>query len=239
MPRILPLRRSLSGAAVALLAACSDADRSGPLAPDPDPRRAVSLVAFADEFDAWDATRWSAEEHPLGRGTFRAANVVVQGGRAELVMPAGAYDGGEIRSADRFRYGSFRARMRTPAAPGSISAFFLYQGLEASDEIDIEIFNDGSRRIMFTYWIAGRQVQSVTRTLPFDPSAADHDYRIDWSSNTLRFSVDGVVMQQWKGKMPRGELFLMSNSWWPVWLSGPHPAADARLSVDRIEAIPG
>ncbi|MBD0318725.1 MAG: hypothetical protein ICV87_00220, partial [Gemmatimonadetes bacterium] len=45
------------------------------------------------------ASGWEMDTHPLGRGFVRAANVALGGGTAELTLPAGCFDGGEIRSA--------------------------------------------------------------------------------------------------------------------------------------------
>lgn len=228
----------LLAAATFLLAACSDDTAPAPLAPEAPPSSALSRVAFSDDFNLFDRSRWLPQEHPLGRGSFYTTNVRPEAGAVNLVLPAGGYDGGEIRSADAYRYGAYEARLRVPDVPGSISAFFLYEGTARSDEIDIEIFNDRTRRIMFTVWVDGREVHNATMALPFDPVADHHTYRIEWSSSSVSFLVDGVMMQRWTTRLPRDPMYVMANSWWPTWLSGPVPEADRWLSIDRIVVAP-
>lgn len=226
--------RAAALAALALAAACSDMPN------DPDPhaelaRSPAAATAVVEEFDAASPAGWTADTHPLGRGLVRAENVAMGGGVASLALSAGGYDGAEILTAARSGTGAYTARMRTPLAPGSISAFFLYQGVAGgNDEIDIEIFNDGTRRIMFTTWVAGRETNNVIRTLPFDPAEAHHDYRIEWSAKSVKFRVDGVVMQEFRKGIPRNAMFVMANTWWPTWLSGPVLDAPRAFEIDRI-----
>jgi len=224
--------RVAAAVALALAAACSE------MATDPasdDPALASAPPPITEEFDGATLAGWAADTHPLGRGSVRSTNVSLGGGMASLALSAGAYDGAEIITAARHGTGAYEARMRTPSAPGSVSAFFLYQGVAGgNDEIEIEIFNDGTRRIMFTTWVGGRETNNVIRTLPFDPAAALHDYRIEWSSRVVRFRVDGVVMQELKRGIPKQAMFVMANTWWPTWLSGPLLATPRTFEIDRI-----
>lgn len=229
--------RAASLAVLALAAACSDMATT----PHSDaglarsPGAASTAASVTEEFDGPAFGGWTADTHPLGRGLVRAENVAMGGGTAALSLSAGAYDGAEILTSARYGTGTYAARMRTPVAPGSVSAFFLYQGVAGgNDEIDIEIFNDGTRRIMFTTWVAGRETNNVIRTLPFDPAAGLHDYAIEWSARTVRFRVDGVVMQEFRRGIPKSAMFVMANTWWPTWLTGPLLPAPATFDIDRI-----
>ena len=40
--------------------------------------------------------------------------------------------------------------MKVANAPSSLTAFFLYKAPDYVSELDIEIFNDTTRRVMFT-----------------------------------------------------------------------------------------
>lgn len=225
-----PLLLSALAAALTIAGACHDAP--APLGPGTgEPVRPVTT----EEFDVLDAARWAAGRHPLGRGAVDPANVSVGGGRLSLALPAGRHDGAEIRSAGRVGHGSYSARMRTPRAPGSVSAFFLYEGVQGgNDEVDVEIFNDGSRRVMFTTWAAGRETHNATHHLPFDPADGFHEYRIEHFPGRVRFSVDGRVMREWRSHLPEKPMYLMANAWWPTWLSGPAPAEPRPLLIDRV-----
>ena len=190
---------------------------------------------IVDEMDPWNPAAWIPRDHVLGNSYLDPANVAQGPGTLLLTIPAGTRDGAEIRSADRLRYRSVEATMRTPLVAGSISALFFYElDPRRNDEIDIEIFNDGSRTILFTTWVAGRQTNHAQYTLPFDPSAAYHTYRIEWSPGRVAFLVDGVTYQVWTSGVPRDAMYLMSNLWWPVWLSGPPAASSESLEIDRI-----
>ncbi|HYD54060.1 MAG TPA: family 16 glycosylhydrolase, partial [Gemmatimonadaceae bacterium] len=223
MSRSSRARRVAALTLAAALAACADLATDPahtPLAPEVALSNATAAPAFDDDFSRFDGARWSPQEHALGRGWFRAANVAGEPGRVRLVHPAGTLDGGEILSAARYGYGTYEAWIRTPGAPGTISAFFLYQGGARSDELDVEIFNDGSRRVMFTVWVAGVQQYTAAHVLPFDPADGVHRYTIDWQAGRVRFLVDGTLLQAWSHRrnVPRSAMYLMANAWWPVWI---------------------
>jgi beta-glucanase (GH16 family) len=230
-----------------LATACSDSDPGSLMEPELSPSMVrTAATAFADEFDTFDVGRWSAESHALGKGWFFPQNVQLRPDTLRLVIPANTYDGGEIVSRERYGWGSYEARMKTPRAPGSISAFFLYQGVPGSknDEVDIEIWNDGSRTVMFTVWVGGRELHHVRRTLPFDPAAGFNDYRIEWADRQIRFFVNGQMMQEFRSqpsRMPRNAMYVMANVWWPTWtpFNGAVPLAQpAALEIDRIRVQP-
>lgn len=247
MPNFAPHRTLACGALVAA-AACADAPTASvphavELAGPAGTSFLRDVLGFDDGFTIFDRTRWAPQAHPLGRGAFTAANVVHDGAALRLVHPAGTVDGGEVASVNTFRYGSYEARLRTPALPGSISAFFLYQGGRRSDEIDIELLNDGSRRIWFTVWQAGTQKYHVEQVLEFDPAADFHDYRIEWAAGRVRFFVDGTLRQEFahKRSIPSHDMYLMANTWWPTWTMFAHhqpQLVDQALVIDRVVARP-
>ncbi len=188
-----------------------------------------------EEFDPWNPSEWVAGDHPLGKGYLDPGNVTQGAGELLLTLPGGGYDGAEVRSAGRYGYGAYEARLRTQDAPGSISAFFLYELVrKGNDEIDIEIFNDGSRRIWFTTWVADVETNHTEHVLPFDPAGGYHDYRIEWSRNLVRFLVDGVLMETFTTDVPRAKMHVFSNTWWPNWLSGAPPASPRSMHIDRV-----
>ncbi len=188
-----------------------------------------------EDFDLWDPSAWVPGDHPLGRGWLDPENVNHVSSTLLLTLPAGSNDGAEIRSASRVRFRDIEVRLRTPEAPGSISAFFLYELVQRrNDEIDIEILNDGSKQILFTTWVAGKQTNHVEHTLSFDPAAGLHDYRIEWSRQRVRFLVDGELMQEWTEGVPRDAMYVMSNAWWPTWLPGLTLGTPRLHEIDRI-----
>jgi len=189
---------------------------------------------LSDEFDSLDATRWSKGDHNLGRSYLDPNNVGATGGNLEIKLPANSLNGGEIKSQELYGYGSYAARIKVPNAPSSITGFFLYEPPDYASEIDIEIYNDTSRRIMFTTYSGGKQTHTQTTTLPFDPTSGFHDYRFDYAPNSVSFYADGKLMKRWKGGVPNKPMHLYVNAWFPTWLEGKKPLADQTVLVDKI-----
>jgi len=218
---------------------CSDmtSDPLEPAAPQLGRLERSATAGFSDGFATFALSRWSKEEHALGRGSFRAVNVREAVGTVSLVLPAGTYDGGEMRSVDRFGYGTYAVRMQTPSAPGSLTAFFLYEGRYRSDEIDIEIYNDGTWYVLLTTWVRGRRTNHVMLRLPLDPGDV-HEYVIDWTSSRVRFYQGVHMLAEFTSGVPRSAMHLMASAWWPTWLAGPRPASDAAAVIDQIDATP-
>lgn len=183
---------------------------------------------------------WRAGDHDLGRGRLVPAHVTAADGRVRLRLPAGTCDGAQIASPQRHACGSFRAAMRAADAPGSLSAFFLYEDVpgDANDEADIEVMNDGSGRALLSLWCSGRQTQVVEVDLGFDPRAAAHEYRIDLVAGSAAFYVDACLLGRFADGVPMRSMRVMANAWWPRWLSGPQPEEDRFTEVDSIRILP-
>ena len=199
---------------------------------------AAEPLGFRDDFAGLDPARWSKGDHALGRSQLDPANVDTDGGNLRIKLPARSLDGGEISSNDLLGYGSYSARMRLPNAPSSITGFFLYKAPDFESEIDIEVFNDSTRRVMFTTYAGGRQTHTETARLPFYPTAGFHEYRLDYSQNAVTFVVDGVAMRAWETGIPQTSMHLMVNSWFPAWLEGKRPKKTAYSYVNWIEYQP-
>lgn len=189
---------------------------------------------FVEDFDVWDPARWTAGDHALGRGWLSPDNVNVAGGLLTLRLPAGTFDGGEIRSADKVRYGTYEARIRAADAPGSLSTFFLYEfSKNAIDEIDVEIRAELGE-VWFTTWQRSRQTNHLRVPVAFDPAADFHVYGIDWARGTVRFTIDGVVRATFTSGIPNAAMYVMANAWWPTWSGGDPPASDRAAAYDWI-----
>ena len=195
-------------------------------------------ISFSDDFGYFDTTRWSKGDHMLGRSYLDPTNVDVDGQNLRIKLPARTLEGGEVLTNELQGYGSYSTRMRLPNAPGSITGFFLYKAPDFESEIDIEIYNDSTRRIMFTTYAGGRQTHTQTVPLPFDPTAGFHEYRFDYLQGTVQnsvtFYVDGVRMTSWDTGIPQTSMHLMVNSWFPSWLDGRRPKKTTYTYVDWI-----
>ena len=87
---------------------------------------------------------------------------------------------------------------------------------------------------MFTTWVDGERTNHVKRTLPYDPSADFHDYRIGWAADRVTFEVDGEVFATFETGIPRRPMYLMSNAFWPHWLEGPTPLEAVALEIEHL-----
>ena len=163
-------------------------------------------TSFSDDFTYFDTIGWSKGDHMLGRSYLDPTNV--DGQNLRIKLPARTFEGGEVLTNELHGYGSYSARMNLPGAPGSKTGFFLYKAPDFESELDLEIYNDSTRRIMFTTYAGGRQTHTTTVSLPFDPTAGFHDYRFDCLYDpgsgraSVTFYVDGVNMSSWDTGVP-------------------------------------
>jgi beta-glucanase (GH16 family) len=190
--------------------------------------------ALTDEFATLDPASWTPTAHPLGRSTLAPGSVAVAGDQLVLGLPAGTTDGAEIRSVATYRGGSFSARLRAARAPSSITGFFLYAPPDFASEIDIEIRNDSTGTLLLTTYANGRETHHDRRALDFDPTAAAHDYRIDWAKGSATFAVDGRVVRCFGNGIPWAPMNLYLNAWFPRWLAGTPAPAGAATLVDSV-----
>ena len=182
---------------------------------------------------------WRAAAHPLGRGQMQPVQVSTDGGSFQLGLKANTCDGAEMRSAARMGFGTYTASLRVPDAPGSLSAWFLYkEGPSDNDEIDIEIFNDASRRVLLTAWIGGTKSREAEVHLPFDPRADFHAFEIEWLAETLTFRADGKPLARWTSHYAMGPMRVVANVWWPTWLQCFPPTSDRALEIRSITLKP-
>lgn len=197
----------------------------------------AGTLDFFDDFDAFDAARWSTPEHNLGRSRLDADNVAVENGKLEIKLPKRTLNGGEIMSNELYGYGSYSADIKLPNAPSSITGFFLYYPPDYASEIDIEIFNDSSREVLFTTYADGAQTHTETMELPFDPTNGFHEYRFDYAPGSVTFYVDGQPMKEWNDGLPSNSMRLYVNAWFPTWLEGKKPRENKFVYVDSIRHV--
>jgi hypothetical protein len=196
----------------------------------------ISVTELTD-FATYDHELWERGDHPLGRGHLRPANATFGPAGLTLLLPAGTLEGGELRRRHASGSGRYRARFQAAAAPGSLSAFFLYLHdfrTDSSDELDIELPADPPHRVLLTVWRRGVHEPADQRIvdLPFDPTAAVHDYEIVREpGGRVTFAIDDVGMFA-STSAPACDLFPMFNAWYPDWLphSGRSPGGFARAS---------
>ncbi len=193
------------------------------------------VTGLKEDFNALTEDQWSVSSKELGHGRLEPENVSVESGQLRLKIPAYTFNGGEIESRRLYQYGSYRARIKVADAPSSLTGFFLYKEPDLENELDIEIFNDPSGRIMFTTYSGGEETNNVQKKLSFDPTKDFHDYRFDSYPGRAEFYVDGELMHRFTEGLPEDPMILYVNAWFPTWLSGQKPETDSHTYIDWIQ----
>ena len=195
----------------------------------------AGALDFSDQFNTFDTARWDRGNHNLGRSYLDPRNVTVSGGNLEINLPARTLEGGEIRSKALYGYGSYATRMKLPHAPSSITGFFLYEPPDYASEIDIEIYNDSSRKMaLYSTYANGAQTHTETLQLPFDPTVGFHEYRFDYSPTSIRFYADDRLMKEWNDGLPTSGMRIFANAWYPNWLEGRKSNKNRPVLIDNI-----
>jgi endo-1,3-1,4-beta-glycanase ExoK len=242
------------GAAPPLPAPSSTAESS----PNPAPALPGSSefeLAWQDDFDSFDATRWQLMTHSwdTNLAQFSMQNVRLENGIAALDLTAEPSDalkpfrGVEMRSIEALTYGKVEARARLAKGSGVVSSLVLiYTPWPADDwnELDIEYLGRYADRVQFNSMVylgpptEPPVTQSVMPTqypqlapLGFDASADFHVYAMEWTPTAARFSIDGQLAHTWDVEIAR--LKRPMNILLTIWASS---AADWAGPIDASSA---
>jgi licheninase len=172
----------------------------------------AGTLDFTDDFNTYDTNRWTKGDHSLDRSYLDPNNVDVSNGNLGIKLPANSLNGGEIVSNSLYGHGSYSARIKVPNAPSSITGFFLYQPPDGASEINMEIYNNSSRKVIFSTYAGGRQTHSQTMTLPVDPTTGFHDYRFNYAPGSEKFYADGLLMKKWTNGLSKKSMKLYVNA---------------------------
>ncbi|KAK2056660.1 concanavalin A-like lectin/glucanase [Colletotrichum caudatum] len=191
-----------------------------------------------------------ASKYPVGdTHEYLPRNVFIQGGYLNLRVEGGQtaqpYRGGEVTTTvSNIKLASVRTTAIFTETPGVCNGMFFY----ASDnqETDIEWLsdpqsqsNDGTRQLWFENQAANDNTEKTVKGWqpPADPTNTEHEYRIDWLSDRVRFYVDGEFKWQTTENVPYTPGSWVFNNWAngdPGWTAGP-PAQDALFKIKKID----
>lgn len=203
-----------------------------PSTPDAETLR-QDFDSMADLKAFWDISTWGGENR-----THSAQNVSVDSGVLVLKL-SGSQPGekpvcAEITSKrSDFKYGSYRASIKTSKTPGGVVGWFTYRD-SPLNEIDVEMLTKDISDLHFTLHHIQTNVDYKLKKLDFDPSAAFHEYRFDWYPDKVEYFVDGKPYATLSNKVPDMESRIMLNHWsgniagW----GGPAPTRDMFMYVD-------
>jgi beta-glucanase (GH16 family) len=183
----------------------------------------------------WDISTWGGENR-----THSAQNVAITDGILALKL-SGSQPGQKpvcaeiVSKRGDFRYGSYRASIKTSRTAGGVVGWFVYRD-SPLNEVDVEMLTRDNSDLHFTLHHIETNVDYALKKLAFDPSAAFHEYRFDWYAGKVDYFVDGKPYATLAKKVPDMDAQIMLNHWsgnidgW----GGPAPAQDMFMYVDWI-----
>jgi len=221
------------------------------------------LAALTDEFEGakLDESKW----HPnnpkwKGRqpGFFSKKNVTVSDGKLHIAMKAETlpdlpkgyhtFTCGAVKSKTTVLYGFFEARCRAMDSRGS-SAFWFY---DSTKEIwtEIDVFEIGGKapkheravhmnvHVFHTPTEKKHWSKAATWTAPNRLADDYHTYGLDWSKESIKFYIDGVLRRTVKNTHWHQPLYLNFDSeTMPKWFGLPQKEnLPSTFSTDYIRA---
>lgn len=125
------------------------------------------------------------------------------------------YKGGELYSAQSWKYGKMEMRMKMAKGSGILSTFFTYKnGSEIAgtfwEEIDIEVFGKNNAQTFQSNIITNnpRKYSEQVHSPGFSMGDAYHTYTLEWTPNYVAWYIDGVEMRKSQG----GQVSELTNS---------------------------
>ena len=201
------------------------------------------VPAFLQTFDSaqeLDPAAWTASGWKNSTRAHSPANVTVKDGVLALKLsvsgPGTIPVCAEVASRRKdFFYGTYRASIKMSSVPGAVVGWFTYLG-NPLNEIDVEFLTRDPKKAHFTLHQIRTDVDHATADMPFDPSAAFHEYRFDWYTNRVDYYVDGRKYATLTNQVPDRPSRIMLNHWssnLPMW-GGKAPTEDAVMLVDWV-----
>src|SRR4051812_8802481 len=185
--------------------------------------------------------RWRAAAHPIGQGNTRPDQVFIADEGFRLRMLAGRCDGAEVRSAQRFGFGTYSVRMKVPDAPGSLSSLSMYSDLTGIDNrLDFQITNGQPSSATLVSVVRRRKMEEAQVRLPFDARADFHDYTIAWTATSVAFIADGKELSRWPSGYATRPMRVVSRVWWPTQTACKALEGDRELLINsfRLNGTP-
>lgn len=219
-----------------------------PATPTPTAPPASSSFLFDEEFNGTSLpTTWGHHWSCCGTVVMDPAMGTVSGGYLHLktVLSSGQWHATLIDTRDSFThtYGKYEARIQvTSKLNGLWPAFWLYNGTFGIDgnEIDVVEFR-GTESMVAAHETVHKDTQSNQVYAPwanitqFGDAAQWHTYAVDWRSDHIAFSIDGVENWRETTLLPSTQLAVLLNFGMGGWGGTPDPAASgAEMLVDWV-----
>ncbi len=134
------------------------------------------------------------------------------------------YKGAEYRTKASFTYGRFEVKIKSADREGVLCSFFTYYdgtgGIDAWNEIDIEIMGRYNNEVQFNTITPGQVNHVRHQYLNFNPALEFHTYAFEWTPAYVSWFVDGIEVYRQTGThiqtLTRAQK-LMMNIWNPAY----------------------
>ena len=190
-------------------------------------------ATFFDNFSSgsldtskWIPSNWGAP----GGGTFVPSYLDFSSGmlRVKVTQTSSgggvASVGGELQSKTAFGFGTYEWVMRasstssTPtgsgvAVSGQISSGFIFVNNSQTEIDSPEIEGQNPGTLWWTSWTSVNTKQYTETQASFAPEQGFHSYKCVWTSTSIKFYVDGVLVATHTGVVPQTPAFAMINHW--------------------------
>lgn len=164
--------------------------------------------SFVDSFATLDTSRWYVSDgwsngaHQNCIWSASRVHVGPQGLRLELAdIPAKdhSYTCAEIQTHQVFGYGTYETRVRSVAAPGTVTALFTYIGpptAKIHDEIDFEFLGKDPKAVQLNYFANGQGGNEYMARFDFNAAEGFNDYAFEWLPDRLRWFINGKLVHE-------------------------------------------
>lgn len=169
---------------------------------------------------AWRVAFW-VNGHPFGC-TFSDQEVVKRKGVLSIGFSGDAGKCGEVQTKQYWQYGTYVIDMKPANVRGTVSSFFLYDGVSRTDshhEIDIE-FIGGTTLLHTNFWVAGQQHPMDIDLAKFglDPYKTSRRYSFAWTPESVTwYAADDTgkwIMLRRATVVISTPMKLMMNAWY-------------------------
>ncbi|WEK05802.1 MAG: family 16 glycosylhydrolase [Candidatus Devosia phytovorans] len=173
---------------------------------------ALAQEAFFDDFDSLSSSRWYVSDGwsngahqncTWSTSQVTAGNSTLKVGFAPVPKGERQYSCGEIQTKTAYGYGTYEARLKTPASSGLNAAFFTYIGPQQSkphDEIDFEILLKDTSKVETTTFVNGKSGDGEigsgqSHDLPQPSDAEFVNFAFTWEPDQLRYYINGELVR--------------------------------------------
>lgn len=124
-----------------------------------------------------------------------------------------SYEGAEIRTRRKYKYGNFKVQLKAPKGSGIVSGFFLYFPHSSKfKEIDFEFLGKDTCKVYLNHW-TNKQDNGKNVDIPFAFQNGFHEYHLEWRKNFIAWYVDGKELYRTQNFIPKRSMHLVFNIW--------------------------